>query len=195
MIFLKNSNSTIRTIFDIFTKASDEPQAKYILDNFLTEINRQCDLLSDGGDFLQRLRFTEIGQHFKNVYGNHPMELVRTVKKILSIETRLVQDANATGVNGQDDVKPNAGGEKSAKINKELEQLYALTQDAEADLRKLQSKQEYFVINYQESVKIQTSLQQIQQMASTDPTRAQLEQQLMKKKNEGTEKNMLYFYA
>ena len=59
------------------------------------------------------------------------MELVRTVKKILSIETRLVQDANAAGVNGQDDVKPNAGGEKSAKINKELEQLYALTQDAE----------------------------------------------------------------
>jgi len=80
--------------------ASDEPQAKYILDNFLTEINRQCDLLSDGGDFLQRLRFTEIGQHFKNVYGNHPMELVRTVKKILSIETRLVQDATATEVNG-----------------------------------------------------------------------------------------------
>jgi len=65
------------------------------------------------------------------------------------------------------DIKPNAGGEKAANINKELEQLYALTQDAEADLRKLQSKQEYFVINYQESVKIQTSLQQIQQMSSS----------------------------
>ena len=85
----------------------------------------------------------------------------------------LEKDANAAGLNGQDDIKPNAGGEKSAKINKELEQLYALTQDAEADLRKLQSKQEYFVINYQESVKIQTSLQQIQQMPSTDPTRSQ----------------------
>jgi hypothetical protein len=112
------------------------------------------------------------------------MELVRTVKKILSIETRLVQDANASGVNGQDDIKPNSDSEKAGKINKELEILYALTQDAEGDLRKLQSKQEYFVINYQESVKIQTSLQQIQQMSNTDPTRAQLEQQLMKKKNE-----------
>ena len=163
----------------------DESQAKFILDNFLTEITRQCDLLSDGGDFLQRLRFTEIGQHFRSVYGNHPMELVRTVKKILAIETRLVQEASAgPAANGQEDVKPNSTTEKVAKINKELENLYTMTQDAEADLRKLQSKQEYFVINYQESVKIQSSLQQIQQMPASDPTRTQLEQQLVKKKNE-----------
>ena len=165
-------------------QSSDETQAKYILENFLTEITRQCELLSDGGDFLQRLRFTEIGQHFRNVYGNHPMELVRTVKKILSIETRLVQEASTGAQSGVEDVKPNSGSEKTAKINKELENLYTMTQDAEADLRKLQSKQEYFVINYQESVKIQSSLQQIQQMAATDPTRSQLEQQLVKKKNE-----------
>ena len=129
-------------------------------------------------------RFSEIGQHFKNVYGNHPMELVRIVKKILSIETRLVAEASAANVNGQDDVKPSTGSDKNAKINKDLEHLYALTQDAESDLRKLQSKQEYFVINYQESVKIQTSLQQINQMSASDPTRAQLGQQLTKKKNE-----------
>ena len=144
---------------------TDEGQAKFILDNFLTEITRQCELLSDGGDFLQRLRFTEIGQHFRNVYGNHPMELVRTVKKILQIETRLVQEArNGVTAEGQEDVKPaNTGsGEKIAQINKELENLNTMTQDAESDLRKLQSKQEYFVINYQESVKIQSSLQQIQ---------------------------------
>merc|ERR1719454_1402226 len=112
------------------------------------------------------------------------MELVRTVKKILSIETRLVQEASTGAQSGVEDVKPNSGGEKTAKINKELENLYTMTQDAEADLRKLQSKQEYFVINYQESVKIQSSLQQIQQMSQSDPTRRQLEQQLVKKKNE-----------
>jgi signal transducer and activator of transcription 5B len=112
------------------------------------------------------------------------MELVRIVKKILSIETRLVAEASDANVNGQDDVKPSTGSDKNAKINKDLEHLYALTQDAESDLRKLQSKQEYFVINYQESVKIQTSLQQINQMSASDPTRAQLGQQLTKKKNE-----------
>ncbi|CAG5113112.1 Oidioi.mRNA.OKI2018_I69.chr2.g7253.t1.cds [Oikopleura dioica] len=117
-------------------QAADESQAKFILDNFLGEINRQCELLSDGGDFLQRLRFSEIGQHFKNVYGNHPMELVRIVKKILSIETRLVQEATAANMNGQDDVKPSTGSEKNGKINKDLEHLYALTQDAESDLRR-----------------------------------------------------------
>ena len=79
------------------------------------------------------------------------MELVRTVKKILAIETRLVQEASSgPAANGQEDVKPNSTTEKVTKINKELENLYTMTQDAEADLRKLQSKQEYFVINYQE---------------------------------------------
>ena len=91
-VYYKNKRFFRKKNIFLSSSASDEPQAKYILENFLTEINRQCDLLSDGGDFLQRLRFTEIGQHFKNVYGNHPMELVRTVKKILSIETRLVQE-------------------------------------------------------------------------------------------------------
>jgi len=40
-------------------------------------------------------------------------------------------------------------------INRELERLTAMTRDTENELRKLQSKQEYFVINYQDSIRIQ----------------------------------------
>lgn len=46
--------------------------------------------------------------------------------------------------------------EKILHINRELERLFSMTRSNEAELRKLQSNQEYFVINYQESVKIQS---------------------------------------
>lgn len=45
--------------------------------------------------------------------------------------------------------------EKVVHVNRELERLATMTRDTDNDLRKLQSKQEYFVINYQESLKIQ----------------------------------------
>ena len=45
--------------------------------------------------------------------------------------------------------------EKILHINRELERLFGMTRSNEAELRKLQSNQEYFVINYQESIKIQ----------------------------------------
>ena len=44
---------------------ADEPHAKYILDLFLGEIQKQCDQLTEGKDFLQRLHFSEIATHFK----------------------------------------------------------------------------------------------------------------------------------
>ena len=47
--------------------------------------------------------------------------------------------------------------EKILHINRELERLARMTHSNESDLRKLQSNQEYFVINYQESIKIQSN--------------------------------------
>ncbi|CAK8679379.1 signal transducer and activator of transcription 5B-like isoform X2 [Clavelina lepadiformis] len=162
---------------------NDEPHAKFILETFLGEIQRQCDQLTEGKDFLQRLHFSEIATHFKNVYGPAPLELVRTVKKILSFETRLVQNANSM-VDGGMQVRNNQQSEKTMHINRELERLAAMTRNTENDLRKLQSKQEYFVINYQDSLKISSDLQQIQQLAPTDQTRIQLEPQLTRKQQE-----------
>ena len=51
-------------------------------------------------------------------------------------------------------VRNNQQSEKAMHINRELERLAAMTRNTENDLRKLQSKQEYFVINYQDSLKI-----------------------------------------
>ncbi|XP_078482928.1 STAT-b protein isoform X2 [Ciona intestinalis] len=160
----------------------DEPHAKYILGLFLEEIQKQCDSLTEGKDFLQRLHFSEIASHFKNVYGPAPLELVRTVKKILSIETRLVQHASSL-MDGGMHMRNNQQSEKVSHINSELERLAAMTRDTENDLRQLQSKQEYFVINYQDSLKISSELQQIQQLDPSNPAR-QYETQLTRKQAE-----------
>lgn len=45
--------------------------------------------------------------------------------------------------------------QKYQQINQAFEELRLLTQDTENDLRKLQHNQEYFIIQYQESLRIQ----------------------------------------
>src|SRR4029434_1578287 len=44
--------------------------------------------------------------------------------------------------------------QKYQQINQLFEELRVMTQDTENDLRKLQHNQEYFIINYHESVRI-----------------------------------------
>ena len=41
----------------------------------------------------QKLLFYNLGTWFQNVYGNNPMELVRMVKKVLSVEQMIIQNA------------------------------------------------------------------------------------------------------
>lgn len=45
--------------------------------------------------------------------------------------------------------------QKYQQINQTFEELRVMTQDTENDLRKLQHSQEYFIIQYQESLRIQ----------------------------------------
>jgi hypothetical protein len=42
----------------------------------------------------QKLLFYNLGTWFQNVYGNNPMELVRMVKKVLSVEQMIIQNAS-----------------------------------------------------------------------------------------------------
>lgn len=45
--------------------------------------------------------------------------------------------------------------QKYQQINQTFDELRLFTQDTENDLRKLQHNQEYFIIQYQESLRIQ----------------------------------------
>uniref|UniRef100_A0A8C5CVZ6 Signal transducer and activator of transcription n=1 Tax=Gadus morhua TaxID=8049 RepID=A0A8C5CVZ6_GADMO len=60
---------------------------------------------------------------------------------------------------------------KYQQINQAFEELRLLTQDTENDLRKLQHNQEYFIIQYQESLRIQA---QLSSLASLPPADRQL---------------------
>lgn len=58
--------------------------------------------------------------------------------------------------------------QKYQQINQAFEELRLLTQDTENDLRKLQHNQEYFIIQYQESLRIQG---ETRRLASHSPAR------------------------
>uniref|UniRef100_A0A3Q0RXL6 Signal transducer and activator of transcription n=1 Tax=Amphilophus citrinellus TaxID=61819 RepID=A0A3Q0RXL6_AMPCI len=71
--------------------------------------------------------------------------------------------------------------QKYQQINQAFEELRLLTQDTENDLRKLQHNQEYFIIQYQESMRIQA---QLASLATLPPADRQLrEPALLSKKN------------
>ncbi|CDQ89868.1 unnamed protein product [Oncorhynchus mykiss] len=58
--------------------------------------------------------------------------------------------------------------QKYQQINQVFEELRLLTQDTENDLRKLQHNQEYFIIQYQESLRIQAQLTSLATLPPAD---------------------------
>ncbi|XP_021562739.1 signal transducer and activator of transcription 5B isoform X3 [Carlito syrichta] len=58
-----------------------------------------------------------------------------------------------------------AMSQKHLQINQTFEELRLVTQDTENELKKLQQTQEYFIIQYQESLRIQAQLAQLGQLS------------------------------
>ncbi|XP_064351797.1 signal transducer and activator of transcription 5B isoform X5 [Camelus dromedarius] len=90
------------------------------------------------------------------------MELVRCIRHILYNEQRLVREAN----NGTSPAGSLADtmSQKHLQINQTFEELRLVTQDTENELKKLQQTQEYFIIQYQESLRIQAQFAQLAQL-------------------------------
>ncbi|KAF4084574.1 hypothetical protein AMELA_G00107810 [Ameiurus melas] len=98
-------------------------------------------------------------------------------KRLLD-KQRLVQEASnvsSTG-GGATDATP----QKYQQINQMFEELRAMTQETENDLRKLQHSQEYFIIQYQESLRIQAQLSSLASLAPAE--RVQRETSLQSRK-------------
>ncbi|KAI2583076.1 STAT5A isoform 10, partial [Pan troglodytes] len=55
--------------------------------------------------------------------------------------------------------------QKHLQINQTFEELRLVTQDTENELKKLQQTQEYFIIQYQESLRIQAQFAQLAQLS------------------------------
>ncbi|MEQ2273965.1 Signal transducer and activator of transcription 5A, partial [Xenotaenia resolanae] len=103
---------------------------------------------------------------FQSTYDRCPLELVRCIKHILYTEQRLIREAtnSSSPVGGMMD----SMSQKYQQINQAFEELRLLTQDTENDLRKLQHNQEYFIIQYQESLRIQAQLSSLAALPPSD---------------------------
>ncbi|KAI1230293.1 hypothetical protein IHE44_0010259 [Lamprotornis superbus] len=98
----------------------------------------------------------------QNTYDRCPMELVRCIRHILYHEQRLVREANNSPSPSGSLV--DAMSQKHLQINQTFEELRLITQDSENELKKLQQTQEYFIIQYQENMRLQAQFSQLSQL-------------------------------
>ncbi|KAL6474760.1 hypothetical protein MHYP_G00158000 [Metynnis hypsauchen] len=159
-------------------KQQEEFKAKRLLESLIQELQRKAEHQMGEDGFLLKIKLGHYASQLKSAYDPCPMELVRCIKHILYTEQRLVQEASnvsSPGV-GLTDGTP----QKYQQINQAFEELRVMTQDTENDLRKLQHSQEYFIIQYQESLRIQA---QLSSLASLPPAeRVQRETSLQSRK-------------
>lgn len=124
---------------------AEEAIAMEIVRNLLQSMQRRCE---ETLEVDQKLLFYNLGTWFQNVYGNNPMELVRMVKKVLSVEQMIIQNATQaqTGGSGKSQTQANVDS-RHAEINTKLEECSKITQETENQLQRVCRFQEYLMIS------------------------------------------------
>ncbi|KAK1331179.1 hypothetical protein QTO34_009128 [Cnephaeus nilssonii] len=131
----------------------DQDKASQLLQGLVQELQKKAEHQVGEDGFLLKIKLGHYATQLQNTYDRCPMELVRCIRHILYNEQRLVREAN----NGASPVGMlvDAMSQKHLQINQTFEELRLVTQDTENELKKLQQTQEYFIIQYQESLRIQ----------------------------------------
>uniref|UniRef100_A0A3P9ADF0 Signal transducer and activator of transcription n=1 Tax=Esox lucius TaxID=8010 RepID=A0A3P9ADF0_ESOLU len=144
----------------------EEFKAKRLLDSLIQELQNKAEHQVGEDGFLLKIKLGHYAGQLKSTYDRCPLELVRCIKHILYTEQRLVREAtnSSSPVGGMLD----SMSQKYQQINQAFEELRLLTQDTENDLRKLQHNQEYFIIQYQESLRIQAQLTSLATLPPAD---------------------------
>ncbi|XP_032176127.1 signal transducer and activator of transcription 5B isoform X2 [Lontra canadensis] len=145
----------------------DNPQenikATQLLEGLVQELQKKAEHQVGEDGFLLKIKLGHYATQLQNTYDRCPMELVRCIRHILYNEQRLVREAN----NGTSPVGSLADtmSQKHLQINQTFEELRLVTQDTENELKKLQQTQEYFIIQYQESLRIQAQFAGLAQLS------------------------------
>uniref|UniRef100_A0A3B4X2Z1 Signal transducer and activator of transcription n=1 Tax=Seriola lalandi dorsalis TaxID=1841481 RepID=A0A3B4X2Z1_SERLL len=144
----------------------EEFKAKRLLDSLIQELQNKAEHQVGEDGFLLKIKLGHYASQLKSTYDRCPLELVRCIKHILYTEQRLVREAtnSSSPVGGMMD----SMSQKYQQINQAFEELRLMTQDTENDLRKLQHNQEYFIIQYQESLRIQAQLTSLATLPPAD---------------------------
>uniref|UniRef100_A0AAR2KDX5 Signal transducer and activator of transcription n=1 Tax=Pygocentrus nattereri TaxID=42514 RepID=A0AAR2KDX5_PYGNA len=143
----------------------EEFKAKRLLDSLIQELQKKAEHQVGEDGFLLKIKLGHYASQLKSTYDRCPLELVRCIKHILYTEQRLVREANNVSSEAS---FSNSMSQKYQQINQAFEELRILTQDTENDLRKLQHNQEYFIIQYQESLRIQAQLTSLATLPPAD---------------------------
>uniref|UniRef100_A0A452VLY8 Signal transducer and activator of transcription n=1 Tax=Ursus maritimus TaxID=29073 RepID=A0A452VLY8_URSMA len=140
----------------------DRAQATQLLEGLVQELQKKAEHQVGEDGFLLKIKLGHYATQLQNTYDRCPMELVRCIRHILYNEQRLVREAN----NGTSPVGSlaDAMSQKHLQINQTFEELRLVTQDTENELKKLQQTQEYFIIQYQESLRVQAQFAGLAQL-------------------------------
>ncbi|XP_056152645.1 signal transducer and activator of transcription 5B-like isoform X2 [Lampris incognitus] len=147
----------------------EEAKAKRLLDNLVAELQKKAQHQVGEDGFLLKIKLGHYASQLKSTYDRCPLELVRCIKHILHSEQRLVQEAtNAScGSPGQ---AMDSLSQRHQQINQAFEELRLATQETENELRKLQHSQEYFIIQYQENLRIQAQISSLASLPLAERT-------------------------
>ncbi|NXI02723.1 STA5A protein, partial [Pachycephala philippinensis] len=150
----------------------DNPQenvkATQLLEGLIQELQKKADHQVGEDGFLLKIKLGHYATQLQarlspqNTYDRCPMELVRCIRHILYHEQRLVREANNSPSPTGSLV--DAMSQKHLQINQTFEELRLITQDSENELKKLQQTQEYFIIQYQENMRLQAQFSQLSQL-------------------------------
>nr|KAF6457149.1 hypothetical protein HJG63_011700 [Rousettus aegyptiacus] len=140
----------------------DQAQATQLLKGLVQELQKKAEHQVGEDGFLLKIKLGHYATQLQNTYDRCPMELVRCIRHILYNEQKLVREANnGTSPPG---ILVDAMSQKHLQINQTFEELRLVTQDTENELKNLQHTQEYFIIQYQESLRIQAQFAQLAQL-------------------------------
>ncbi|CAM2108766.1 unnamed protein product [Caretta caretta] len=148
----------------------DNPQenlkATQLLEGLIQELQKKADHQVGEDGFLLKIKLGHYATQLQNTYDRCPMELVRCIRHILYHEQRLVREA--TNSPSPASSLADAMSQKHLQINQTFEELRLVTQDTENELKKLQQTQEYFIIQYQENMRLQAQFSQLSQLGPQD---------------------------
>uniref|UniRef100_A0A452R6Q6 Signal transducer and activator of transcription n=1 Tax=Ursus americanus TaxID=9643 RepID=A0A452R6Q6_URSAM len=142
----------------------DRAQATQLLEGLVQELQKKAEHQVGEDGFLLKIKLGHYATQLQNTYDRCPMELVRCIRHILYNEQRLVREANNVSGTSPVGSLADAMSQKHLQINQTFEELRLVTQDTENELKKLQQTQEYFIIQYQESLRVQAQFAGLAQL-------------------------------
>ncbi|XP_021373929.1 signal transducer and activator of transcription 5B-like [Mizuhopecten yessoensis] len=140
-----------------------EVYAHQVLSDLIKAIQiRKDEFPSSNENFLQKMKLQETANKLQTLYSNSPLLLVKEIKSCLAQEERFVHQAE-NPVQNQDTMNDQL---KSTEIYKQIDERFdrcqEKTQTTEAGLKQLQNLQESFVIQFQNQVKVNAQIQQVE---------------------------------